>query len=77
MGHDLNGKDATAQDGGATRAEVSAQIAALPPHRRPPIHELGRRSQAAELWFRAMRPDEGGRNGASRRPRGGKPPRSR
>lgn len=57
-----------AQDGGATRAEVSAEIAALPPHRRPPVRELGRRSEAAEHPFRAMRPDEGGHSGASPSP---------
>lgn len=33
----------------------------MPPHKRPPIRELGRRSEAADHPFRAMRPDEGGR----------------
>ncbi len=36
----------------AKREEVQAQIDALPPHQRPPIRELGRRSEAAEVPFR-------------------------
>lgn len=37
---------------------VEAEIAALPLHQRPPMRELGRRSEAAEHPFRALRPDE-------------------
>lgn len=33
---------------------------ALPAHQRPPMRELGRRSEAADHPFRAMPPDEGG-----------------
>lgn len=37
---------------------VEAQIAALPHHQRPPMRELGRRSEPADHPFRALRPDE-------------------
>uniref|UniRef100_UPI0031F47257 Y-family DNA polymerase n=1 Tax=Sphingomonas populi TaxID=2484750 RepID=UPI0031F47257 len=40
------------------KANVAAQIAALPAHQRPPLRELGRRSEAAAAPFRAMPPDE-------------------
>jgi protein ImuB len=40
------------------RAQVEAQIAALPAHQRPPLRDIGRRSEAAAPPFRAMRPDE-------------------
>jgi len=40
------------------RAEIEAQVAALPAHQRPPMREMGRRSEAAAPPFRAMRPDE-------------------
>ena len=40
------------------KANVAAQIAALPAHQRPPQRELGRRSEAAASPFRAMPPDE-------------------
>ena len=39
------------------REDIEAQIAALPTHQRPPMRELGRRSEAATPPFRAMRPD--------------------
>lgn len=42
------------------RAAREAAIAALPPHQRPPMRELGRRSEAADHAFKRMRPDEGG-----------------
>ncbi|MET3712125.1 protein ImuB [Sphingomonas trueperi] len=47
---------------GARWARVArdAAIAALPPHQRPPMRELGRRSEAAAPVFKRMRPDEGG-----------------
>ena len=40
------------------KAKVAAQIAALPAHQRPPLRDLGRRSEAAAPPFRAMPPDE-------------------
>ncbi|WP_404337717.1 DUF6504 family protein [Sphingomonas sp. MMS12-HWE2-04] len=46
------------------READAAQIAQLPAHQRPPMRELGRRSEAADPPFRAMRPDEGGRGPA-------------
>jgi protein ImuB len=36
----------------ARRDEVEAQIEALPTHQKPPVRELGRRSEAAEVPFR-------------------------
>lgn len=42
------------------RAARDAAIAALPPHQRPSMRELGRRSEAADHAFKRMRPDEGG-----------------
>jgi protein ImuB len=44
----------------ARRAGQQAEIDALPLHQRPPMRELGRRSEAVEHPFRAMRPDEAG-----------------
>lgn len=38
---------------------MEAQIESLPVHQRPPVRELGRRSEAAPHPFRAMPPDEG------------------
>ncbi len=43
------------------REEVARQVAALPAHQRPPMREMGRRSEAAEHPFRAMKPNEGAR----------------
>jgi protein ImuB len=57
-----------AQDGAARETDVEAQIARLPAHQRPPMHELGRRSEPADPPFRAMRPDEGGRAGTASPP---------
>jgi protein ImuB len=45
------------------RARIAAEIEALPAHQRPPLRELGRRSEAAEGPFKRMRPDEGGARG--------------
>ena len=52
------------------RAEVQAEIDALPPHQRPPARELGRRSEAAENPFRSARGDAGAsaRDSHGRRP---------
>ncbi|WP_338061559.1 DUF6504 family protein [Sphingomonas pollutisoli] len=40
------------------KAKVAAEIAALPAHQRPALRDLGRRSEAAAMPFRAMPPDE-------------------
>lgn len=52
------------------RLRVEAEIAQLPLHQRPPVRELGRRSEAADMPFKRMKPDEGGKSypGADRRP---------
>lgn len=44
-----------------TEETDEARISRLPAHQRPPMRELGRRSEAAEHPFRAMPPDEGAR----------------
>jgi protein ImuB len=46
----------------AQRAELQARIETLPLHQRPPMRELGRRSEAAEAPFRGVRssPEGGG-----------------
>jgi protein ImuB len=41
-----------ARNEGPTRADVEQQIATLPAHARPPMRELGRRSEAAEHPFK-------------------------
>jgi protein ImuB len=48
-----------ARDGVLSKAQIAEQVAALPAHQRPPMREMGRRSEAAEHPFKAMRPDEG------------------
>jgi len=53
-----------------TPAQIDAAIAALPAHQRPPMREMGRRSEAADPPFRSpvfrpMPPDEGHFAGAS------------
>jgi len=49
------------QDGaGAVMDDREARIAAMPAHQRPSPRELGRRSEAADHPFKAMRPDEAG-----------------
>lgn len=42
-----------------SRAEIAANIEALPAHQRPSMRELGRRSEAAKHPFRETPPDEG------------------
>jgi len=44
-----------ARDGLPDRAEVARRVAAMPAHARPPMRELGRRSEAAEHPFRGGR----------------------
>ncbi|WP_422057907.1 DUF6504 family protein [Sphingomonas sp.] len=48
-----------ARDGALEKAELAERIARLPAHQQPPMREMGRRSEAAEHPFKAMRPDEG------------------
>ena len=51
------------------RAELQERIDAMPAHQRPPMRELGRRSEAAPHPFRPMPADEaGGRDGGRDRP---------
>lgn len=50
-----------AQEDAAGREAEAEHIARLPAHQRPPMRELGRRSEAADHPFRAMPADEGGR----------------
>lgn len=45
----------------STREDVARRIEAMPEHQRPPMREMGRRSEAADNPFRAMPPDEGTR----------------
>lgn len=45
----------------STREDVARRIEAMPAHQRPPMREMGRRSEAADHPFRAMPPDEGAR----------------
>lgn len=48
-----------AQDAAHSRQGEAERIARLPAHQRPPMRELGRRSEPAQHPFRAMPPDEG------------------
>lgn len=50
-----------AQDVRPSRSQLAADIERLPAHQRPAMRELGRRSEAAEHPFRAMRSDDGTR----------------
>ena len=49
---------ATACWAGETRADVERRIAAMPAHQRPPMREMGRRSEAAEMPFKRLPGDE-------------------
>jgi protein ImuB len=44
------------------RLRVEAEIARLPVHQRPAVRELGRRSEAADMPFKRLRPDAGERH---------------
>lgn len=48
-----------ARDGALAARPTQAQIDALPAHQRPPMRQLGRRSEPADHPFKAMPPDEG------------------
>ncbi len=47
--------------GGETRADVARRIAALPAHQRPPMREMGRRSEAADHPYKRLPGDDGGK----------------
>ncbi len=46
---------------GETRADVARRIAAIPAHQRPPMREMGRRSEAAEHPYKRLPGDDGGK----------------
>ena len=52
----------------STREDVARRIEAMPEHQRPPMREMGRRSEAADNPFKAMPPDEGSRPVSPRLP---------
>jgi len=45
-----------ARDGAQSRGDVEAQIATLPVHAKPPMRELGRRSEAANHPYKLAEP---------------------
>lgn len=45
---------------GETRADVARRVATIPVHQRPPMREMGRRSEAAEHPYKRLPGDEGG-----------------
>jgi nucleotidyltransferase/DNA polymerase involved in DNA repair len=47
---------------GETRADVARRIAGMPHHQRPPMREMGRRSEAAEMPFKRLPGDDGGKS---------------
>ncbi|MBB3695383.1 DUF6504 family protein [Sphingomonas sp. BK580] len=47
---------------GETRADVARRVAAIAPHQRPPMREMGRRSEAAEHPFKRLPDDDGGKS---------------
>jgi len=49
-----------ARDGALSRRPSQAELDAMPAHQRPTMREMGRRSEAADNPFKAMRPDDGG-----------------
>ncbi|SEL02596.1 Nucleotidyltransferase/DNA polymerase involved in DNA repair [Sphingomonas palmae] len=63
----LAGKDERAGGGsacwaGETRADVEQRIARMQSHQRPPMREMGRRSEAAEHAFKRLPGDDGGKS---------------
>ncbi|MBB5986587.1 DNA polymerase Y family protein [Sphingobium lignivorans] len=52
-----------ARDGALSRRPSQAEPDAMPAHQRPTMREMGRRSEAADNPFKAMRPDDGSRGG--------------
>ena len=47
---------------GETRADVEKRIARMEPHQRPPMREMGRRSEAAEHPYKRLPGDDGGKS---------------
>lgn len=47
---------------GETRADVARRIERIPHHQRPPMREMGRRSEAAEMPFKRLPGDDGGKS---------------
>ena len=47
---------------GETRADVERRVARMPAHQRPPMREMGRRSEAAEMPFKRLPGDDGGKS---------------
>lgn len=45
---------------GETRADVARRVARIPAHQRPPMREMGRRSEAADHPYKRLPGDEGG-----------------
>ena len=43
---------------GETRGDVERRVAAMPAHQRPPMREMGRRSEAAEMPFKRLPGDD-------------------
>ncbi|WP_294193312.1 DUF6504 family protein [uncultured Sphingomonas sp.] len=63
----LAGKDERAGGGsafwaGETRADVEQRIVRMESHQRPPMREMGRRSEAAEHAFKRLPGDDGGKS---------------
>ena len=63
----LAGKDeraggASACWAGETRADVEQRVARMEAHQRPPMREMGRRSEAAEHAFKRLPGDDGGKS---------------
>jgi len=52
-------RQASAAPKGQTRRDVEMQIAALPPHKRPPMRMLGRTSEASHHPYRRLASDDG------------------
>lgn len=46
---------------GETRADVERRIARIPAHQRPPMREMGRRSEAADHPYKRLPGDDGGK----------------
>jgi protein ImuB len=51
-------EEGSARSARESRADVARQVAELPHHQRPPMREMGRRSEAAEMPFRRLPGDE-------------------
>ena len=70
----LDGKDERAGGGsacwaGETRADVEQRVARMEAHQRPPMREMGRRSEAAEHAFKRLPGDDGNKSSGWPEPR--------